>query len=95
MQFITITEDVNFKNPVYGEGVLIKGKTYYTFGEFARESVKLGFADIIEKDRPEVLYFRPSHLVSGQGPLKILLMFSVGLGDAVTLGIILPAVIRK
>ena len=41
MDFVAITETVNFKNPIYGEGALTEGKTYYN-SRFARETVKHG-----------------------------------------------------
>lgn len=94
MQFITATQDVSFQNPVYGEGTLVRGKTYYTFGQFARETAAQGLARIVDESR-EILHFKPLHLDMDGGPRKILLYFSGGLGDAVTVGIILPLAEKK
>lgn len=80
---------------MYGEGSLARGKTYYTFGQFARESVRRGIAAFVEKGVPDIVPFTPSHLLNEKRPKRILLLFAGGLGDAVTLGMVLPMVMRK
>jgi ADP-heptose:LPS heptosyltransferase len=90
MQLIEATQDIRFQHAVFGEGSLARGKTYYTFGHFARETASRGMANIVVKPWSEVLHFKPSHLAMKGGPRKILLFFSGGLGDAVTAGIVLP-----
>lgn len=95
MQFITITENIGFNNPIYGEGCLVKGKTYYTFSQFASETIEQGFAHTMDNSKPNVVFFQPSHLNSGNCPKKVLLMFSGGLGDAITVGLVLPLVMKK
>jgi len=95
MDFINITESIDFMNPIFGEGALTKGRTYYTFSQFASETTKQGVGRIMEDHKPILVHFRPSHLNSGEGFKKILLMFTGGLGDAVTLGSVLPLAMRK
>ncbi|MBN1832750.1 MAG: hypothetical protein JW896_11635 [Deltaproteobacteria bacterium] len=95
MDLVSITETVNFKNPIYGEGVLTEGRTYYTYSQFARETARRGLGRIIEKNGLAVTHFRPSHLSGPESIKKILLMFAGGLGDAVTIGTVLPEVMRK
>jgi hypothetical protein len=95
MQFIKALKDVCFLNPVYGEGTLKHGKTYYTFGQFAREAQQQGLAQILAQAPGRVNAFLPGHLGAAGGPRKILLMFSGGWGDAITVGIILPAVMEQ
>ncbi|RJR34738.1 MAG: hypothetical protein C4576_25915 [Desulfobacteraceae bacterium] len=95
MDFITITEDRRFKHPVYGEGFLERGKTYYTYTQFARETAKAGLGTILEEVKPEVPSFAPAHLAAPERFRKILLIFAGGLGDAITCGIVLPEVSRE
>lgn len=89
MQFIEVSQDVHFHNAVLGEGDLVNGKIYYTFGQFARETASRGLARIVDGGGWEIVHFKPCHLLM-KGPRKILIFFSGGLGDAVTASIVLP-----
>jgi Glycosyltransferase family 9 (heptosyltransferase) len=94
MDLIYIADTINFKNPVFGEGILIKDKIYYAYSQFAKETVKSGIGHMIENNKSDIIHFEPSHLNLKKGFKKILLMFAGGLGDAVTLGVVLPEIIR-
>ncbi|RJR45967.1 MAG: hypothetical protein C4576_11630 [Desulfobacteraceae bacterium] len=95
MDFIRIMEECKFKHPVYGEGLLEKGKTYFSYSQFARETAKAGLGTILEEEKPSVLSFTPNHLDAPEDFKKILLVFAGGLGDAITCGIVLPEVVRN
>lgn len=95
MDFFSIKETIGYKNPVYGKGIIYKDKVYYAYSQFAREIVMQAGGQIFEVDKPDVVHFESSHLSLEKGYEKILLMFAGGLGDAVTLGIVLPEVIKK
>ncbi|MBE9551012.1 MAG: glycosyltransferase family 9 protein [Proteobacteria bacterium] len=95
MEYLIITEDAGFKHPVYGEGLLKKGKTYYTYSQFARETAERGLGRIVKEKKPCVIPFNQSHLGAGERFNKILLILAGGLGDAVTCGIVLPEVIKR
>jgi len=94
VEYLIITEDAGFKHPVYGEGVLKKGKTYYTYSQFARETAERGLGRIVKEKKPCVIPFKQSHLGAGERFNKILLIFAGGLGDAVTCGTVLPEIMK-
>lgn len=95
MQFITALQDSQFFNPVYGTGDLKKGRTYYTFGQFARETIDRGLARPLEPAPVAITRFMPMHLDGAELPRRVLLMFAGGLGDAVTVGTVLPAAMAR
>ncbi len=95
MDFITITENAAFNNPILGEGVLEKGKTYFAYTEFAQETARQGLAQVLEGQPLDVVHFRPSHLHEENRPRKILLLFTGGFGDAVTVASVLPVAMEK
>jgi|GEM_PF-3165849 len=95
MDFFSVKETIGYKNPVYGKGVIYKDKIYYAYSQFALEIVMQAGGWIVEVDKPDVVHFESSHLSLEKGCEKILLMFAGGFGDAVTLGIVLPEVIKK
>ena len=95
MQFITALQDTQFFNPVYGAGDLKKGKTYYTFSQFARETIDRGLARPLDRAPIPITRFMPTHLDGPDRPRRVLLMFAGGLGDAITVGIVLPAAMAR
>ena len=42
MDFFSVKENVFYKNPVYGEGIVYQDKVYYAYSQFAREIVEQG-----------------------------------------------------
>jgi len=95
MELIFVTQNIHYRNPVYGKGVLRAGKTYYAYSQFARETARQGSAQIIETNHSEITQFHPSHL-NGSGRIKrILLVFAGGLGDAITVGAVFPEAMKK
>jgi hypothetical protein len=94
MDFIYITDTINFKNPVFGEGTLVKDKIYYAYTQFAQETERSGIGQMIQNKNSDIIHFEPHHLNLKERFKKILFMFAGGLGDAVTLGIVLPEVIK-
>jgi hypothetical protein len=95
MEFVSITRTTGFRHPVFGEGALLEDRTYYTFSQFARDLEAAGIGRIVRDHLVPPVPFRPVHLREREGMSKVLLMFSGGFGDAITLGIVIPAVIRK
>ncbi len=95
MDFFWVKENIGYKNPVYGNGIIHKNKLYYAYSQFAREIVTQADGQILEVDQPDVVHFESSHLRLDKGCKNILLMFAGGFGDAATLGIVLPEVVRK
>ena len=95
MDFFSVKENVFYKNPVYGEGIVYQDKVYYAYSQFAREIVEQGNGAIINSESLKINCFEPSHLRLNEGHRNILLMFAGGFGDAVALGTVLPGVISK
>lgn len=94
MQLLHAIKDFNFTSPVLGEGSLKRGKTYYTFGKFARNISSLN-AGIILEDEPAVSPFSLQSLNDPRKGLRVLLIHSGGYGDTIAVGILLNLLSRK
>ena len=95
MDFFSVKENVGYRNPIYGKGIIYQDKVYYAYSQFAREIVEKGSGEIIGNESIRINHFEPSHLRFNESCRNILLMFAGGFGDAVTLGTLLPDVANK
>jgi hypothetical protein len=92
MKFFLATDNVPFKNGVYGNGMLENGAVYYAHTQFANEAICQGVGEPVIDFTPQVQIFEPTHLRKEVAGKRILLFFAGGLGDAVTVGTVLPLV---
>lgn len=96
MNFLTIKQTTDFKNKVFGKGTLISGETYFTYSQFAEETVNQGIGEIIFISRPSfhiIDHTSLERIISCKK--RILLYFPGGFGDAVMAGMVLPHVEDK
>jgi len=93
MQLLRAIKDFNFTSPVFGEGSIKSGKTYYTFGKFARDISSLNAGMILEEEHP-VKSFSVQSLDDPPEGLRVLLIHSGGYGDTITIGILLTLLNR-
>jgi len=92
MEFITLTQSLGFKTPYYGTNHLLAGKTYYTFSHFAKQLTARGVGRIVDGTTFDVTHLTPDNLTTAGTFKNTLLYFSGGLGDAVSLSLVLPKI---
>jgi hypothetical protein len=96
MDLIKIKHTTQFKNKVFGQGELLEGQTYFTYSQFAVETVGQGFGDIIHMDTIPFLVIGHDNIkMQKPGSKTILLYFAGGYGDAVMIGMVLPHIENK
>ncbi len=94
MKILQATRDFGFSSPIFGEGRLEKGKTYYTFGKFARDISSMNAGDILEYG-PTPRLFSTDTLKDLPENARVLLIHSGGYGDTITVGILLALLKRE